>query len=148
MIIRPKSESNLLVLLKDVAENENTSRTETQLDLRVEQDLLVKPSNKGIQDDMDFEVWFDEMQEDLEATALEKYTYGPHERSLISRLYRAGLQERLHSCETILSHTSSLLSTLNDLKLGFSAVADQTSSFQIQCNTLIEEEVTSQSTLF
>jgi chromosome condensin MukBEF complex kleisin-like MukF subunit len=68
--------------------------------------------------------------------------------SLIIRLYRADLQERLHSCEAILSHTSSLLSTLNDLKLGFSAVADQTSSFQIQCNTLVEEEVTTHSTLF
>jgi hypothetical protein len=67
----------LLVLLKDVVENEDTAiKTETQLDLRVEQDLLVKPPNKGIQDDMDFEVWFDEMQDDLEAATLEKYTYG------------------------------------------------------------------------
>jgi hypothetical protein len=66
----------LLVLLKDAAENENTAKTETQLDLRVEQDLLVKPPNKGIEDDMDFEVWFDEMQDDLEAAALEKYTFG------------------------------------------------------------------------
>ena len=40
----------------------------------------------------------------------------------------------------ILSQTSTLLTTLNNLKLGFTAVADQTSSFQTHCKTLVEEE--------
>jgi hypothetical protein len=40
----------------------------------------------------------------------------------------------------VLEKTSSLLSTLNNLKLGFNAVAEQTSAFQAQCNTLVEEE--------
>jgi hypothetical protein len=40
----------------------------------------------------------------------------------------------------ILEKTSSLLSTLDNLKLGFSTVAEQTSAFQAQCNTLVEEE--------
>jgi len=40
----------------------------------------------------------------------------------------------------ILSQTSALLTTLNNLKLGFAAVAEQTSSFQTHCNTLVEEE--------
>jgi conserved oligomeric Golgi complex subunit 3 len=50
------------------------------------------------------------------------------------------LQAKLHSCDMILEKTSSLLSTLDNLKLGFNAVAEQTSAFQAQCNTLVEEE--------
>jgi len=60
---------------------------------------------------------------------------------LTCRTYRAVLQARLHTCDTILSQTSTLLSTLNNLKLGFSSVADQTASFQAQCDNLVQEEV-------
>jgi hypothetical protein len=62
-------------LLKDFEENQDETNRQTQLELRVEQDLEVKPQTKGIQDDKDFEVWFDDVQDDLEAAALEKYTY-------------------------------------------------------------------------
>jgi hypothetical protein len=63
-------------LLKDFeGSQDETNNRQTQLELQVEQDLEVKPQTKGIQDDKDFEVWFDDVQDDLEVAALEKYTY-------------------------------------------------------------------------
>lgn len=59
----------------------------------------------------------------------------------LCRTYRAVLQARLHTCDTILSQTSTLLSRLNSLKLGFSSVAEQTAAFQSQCDNLVQEEV-------
>jgi Sec34-like family len=105
--------------------------------------LEAKPTEKELQDDKDFEAWSDSLQARLESATLEKYMLRPHLKilTLTIRTYRAILQARLHSCNMILSQTSTLLSTLNTLKLGFSAVADQTSSIQAQCDALVKEEV-------
>jgi len=111
-------------------------------DLRVEQDLEGDMAVKGLQDDCDFEMWTDSIHTALENASLEKYMFHTSESRpfLIPRSYRTVLQAKLHSCDMILQQISTLLSTLNKLKLGFNAVADQTSAFQSQCNTLVEEE--------
>jgi hypothetical protein len=51
--------------------------------LRVEQDLEVKAQRDGVNDDKEFESWFDDMQPNLEAATLEKYTYIPDGIALI-----------------------------------------------------------------
>ena len=47
----------------------------SQLQLRVEQDLETKPKQKTLRDDRDFEVWADNLLEDLESATLEKHLY-------------------------------------------------------------------------
>lgn len=140
MIIRPKSTSDLSLLQRQHEPGENEHpRLDVPIQLFVEQDLEGKIPTTDIQDDKDFEVWFDGLQDDLEAANTARYTL-PLFVHFNNRTYRAVLQTKLHSCNTILSQTSALLSTLNTLKLGFSTVADQTSSFQSQCDTLVQEE--------
>jgi len=147
VIIRPKSTTDLRRLRNEDAHRRNHGRRKDNdvkwPVLRVEQDLEAKTPLEEVRDDRDFELWFNDMQEDLEAASLERYTYQRSQRSLMSRTYRDVLQARLYSCDEILSQTSSLLATLNKLKLGFSAVAEQTSSFQSQCDILVQEEVMS-----
>ena len=50
------------------------------------------------------------------------------------------MEAKLHSCNSILSDTSKLLSILGDLKAGFNSVSTQTASFQSQCDNLVKEE--------
>ena len=142
-IIRPKSTTDLRLLRKNAVQERGDLRWSPQRrDLRVEQDLEGDVTVKGLQDDGDFEMWTDSIQTGLENASLKKYTFRASESRpfLIPRSYRTVLQAKLHSCDMILQQISALLSTLNNLKLGFNAVADQTSEFQSQCNTLVEEE--------
>ena len=140
VIIRPKSTSDLRLLWQKELKRHETGQHVEQPQLRIEQDLETVPVRSDIQDDKEFELWMDNIQNDLENASLEKYMSSPFVSVADNRTYRAVLQARLHSCNMILSQTSTLLNTLNNLKLGFTAVADQTSSFQTQCNTLVEEE--------
>jgi Sec34-like family len=137
VITRSKSASDLRAL----RENGIQFKKNGQQELRVEQDLEARPLQSDLQDDKDFELWNDSIRNELELASLEKFMSPPVDIILIPRTYRAKLQARLHSCNMILSQISSLLSTLNNLKLGFAAVADQTSSFQAQCDNLVQEEV-------
>ena len=140
VIIRPKSACDLRLLRRNELKRRETRQHVEQRQLRIEQDLETFPIKSEIQNDKDFECWVDNIQNDLENASLEKYMFSSFATIADNRTYRAVLQARLHSCNTILSQTSALLTTLNNLKLGFAAVADQTSSFQTQCNTLVEEE--------
>ena len=142
MIIRPKSTSDLLWFRnKKLHQQHSTPFTIEPLELRIQQELSAIFPQKELQDDKDFEVWADGLEDKLEAATLEKYMFATSLAVLTVRTYRAVLQARLHTCDTILSQTSILLSTLNKLRLGFSSVADQTASFQGQCDNLVQEEV-------
>ena len=76
MIIRPKSTSDLHWLRKKelLRQHETPFIAESQ-ELRVEQDLSVAIPQKELRDDKDFEVWADNLAEDLEAATLEKYLF-------------------------------------------------------------------------
>jgi hypothetical protein len=142
VIIRPKSTSDLLWLRKKkLHQQHETPFTIEPLELRIQQELSAIFPQKELQDDKDFEVWADGLEDKLEAATLEKYMFATSLAVLTVRTYRAVLQARLHTCDTILSQTSILLSTLNNLRLGFSSVADQTASFQSHCDNLVQEEV-------
>jgi len=52
-----------------------TPFTSEPQELCVEQDLSVIIPQRGLQDDKDFEVWADSLEEDLEAATLEKYMF-------------------------------------------------------------------------
>jgi len=143
VIIRPKSTSDLhWERKKELVRQHETPFTIEPRELRVEQDLSATIPQKELQDDKCFEAWADSLEDELEAATLEKHMSAtPLAVVLTLRTYRAVLQARLHTCDTILSQTSTLLLTLNNLKLGFSSVADQTASFQAQCDNLVQQEV-------
>ena len=76
VIIRSKSTSDLHALCKkELRRGDKSPFTTEAQELRVEQDLSVIIPQKELQNEEDFEVWADHMEEDLEAATLEKYMF-------------------------------------------------------------------------
>jgi len=76
VIIRPKSTSDLHCLRKrQLLRQHETPFTIEPRELRVEQDLSAIIPQKELQDDKDFEVWADSLEDELEATTLVKYMF-------------------------------------------------------------------------
>jgi len=75
VIIRPKSASDLQLLQRKELERHDARQAHKEL--RVEQDLETTSRKTGLQDDKDFEVWVDGIQNDLENASLEKYMLFP-----------------------------------------------------------------------
>jgi hypothetical protein len=100
IIIRPKSTTDLRRLQHKAIhqQGDRQSRAPPQLALRVEQDLEVKAQRDGVNDDKEFESWFDDMQPNLEAATLEKYTYIPVEITLtVERIAPYCKQDYIHA---------------------------------------------------
>lgn len=75
VIIRPKSTSDFRRLQRGFEDGER--KRDSPIQLRVEQDLEGKISHTELQDDKDFEIWFESMQDDLEAACVDKYRLPP-----------------------------------------------------------------------
>jgi len=73
VIVRPKSTSDLLKLQHGEPQFKKGRET-----LRVEQDLELRGAgDRGVEDDVDFEVWAESIKEDFETVALTKLRFSP-----------------------------------------------------------------------
>ncbi|KAF3934285.1 hypothetical protein ABW19_dt0204010 [Dactylella cylindrospora] len=82
-----------------------------------------------LDNELDFAIWYEKYEEELEEAADEKY-----------RVFQARLQSHLYTCDSLLSEARETVALLDDLARGFDAVRDQTSSFQTACEELLSEQ--------
>jgi len=73
VIIRPKSASDLRLLWRNESKRLGIGQYVEQRQLRIEQDLDTFAVRNDIQDDKEFELWMDNIHNDLENASLEKY---------------------------------------------------------------------------
>ncbi|KAF3906636.1 hypothetical protein ABW20_dc0109312 [Dactylellina cionopaga] len=82
-----------------------------------------------LDNELDFAVWYEQYEEELEEAADEKF-----------RVFQTRLQSHLYTCDSLLSEARETVALLDDLAKGFEAVREQTSTFQSACEELLSEQ--------